>query len=53
MTETEWLPRADGYLLGQVVLRHVFTYNARANAGYAQLLHDAPAAAAVPADRRD
>lgn len=35
VTETEWLPRADGYLLGQSLF-DVFTYNARASAGYAQ-----------------
>lgn len=36
VTETEWLPRADGYLLGQSFF-DLFTYNARASAGYAQL----------------
>src|SRR5207244_1240631 len=36
MTETEWLPRANGYLLGESFF-DIFTYNARASAGYAQL----------------
>jgi hypothetical protein len=36
VTETEWLPRADGYLLGQSLF-DLFTYNARASAGYARL----------------
>ncbi|MCS7047589.1 MAG: hypothetical protein NZO58_14625, partial [Gemmataceae bacterium] len=36
VTETEWLPKADGYLLGQKLL-DLFTYNARAGIGYAQL----------------
>lgn len=36
VTETEWLPRADGYLIGQSFF-DVLTYNVRANAGYARL----------------
>lgn len=36
VTETEWLPRANGYLLGQSFF-DLFTYNARASAGYAKL----------------
>src|SRR5262249_39186160 len=36
VTETEWLPRADGYLLGQSLF-DLFTYNAWASAGYARL----------------
>lgn len=37
MTETNWLPRVDGHLLGQTFLDDLFVYSARANAGYAQL----------------
>jgi hypothetical protein len=43
VTETEWLPRADGYLLGQSFLdvgdngRPIFTYNVHASTGYARL----------------
>ncbi|HLJ92999.1 MAG TPA: hypothetical protein VKU02_07390 [Gemmataceae bacterium] len=36
VTETEWLPRADGYLIGQSFL-DLFNYNAHASVGYAQL----------------
>jgi hypothetical protein len=36
VTETSWLPRVDGYLLGQSFF-DVFTYNVRASAGYAHL----------------
>jgi hypothetical protein len=36
MTETAWLPRADGYLLGQSLF-DIFTYNAHGSMGYAQL----------------
>jgi hypothetical protein len=36
VTETSWLPRADGYLLGQSLF-DIFTYNVHASAGYAQL----------------
>lgn len=36
VTETEWLPRLDGQLLG-VSFFDRFTYNAHASAGYAQL----------------
>lgn len=36
MTQTQWLPRADGFLIGQSFFQ-MFTYNAWANAGYAQL----------------
>ncbi len=36
ITETEWLPRADGYLIGQKLFE-LLTYNAHASAGYAQL----------------
>ncbi len=35
ITETEWLPRADGYLIGQDLFERL-TYFARANAGYAR-----------------
>ncbi|HET6576271.1 MAG TPA: hypothetical protein VFG68_21900, partial [Fimbriiglobus sp.] len=37
ITETEWLPRADGYLLGQSLLRDRLIYSARGDVGYAQL----------------
>jgi hypothetical protein len=36
VTETEWLPRADGYLLGQSFL-NIFTYNVHGSVGYARL----------------
>jgi hypothetical protein len=36
VTETEWLPRADGYWLGQKFF-DLLTYNAYATAGYARL----------------
>jgi hypothetical protein len=36
VTQTEWLPRFDGYLLGQDLFER-FTYNAWASASYAQL----------------
>jgi hypothetical protein len=37
VTETEWLPRLDGYLLGQSFFDRL-TYNAHASAGYARLM---------------
>jgi hypothetical protein len=37
VTETEWLPRADGYLLGQSFLNDYLNYTARGSVGYAQL----------------
>jgi hypothetical protein len=36
VTETEWLPKADGYLLGQSLF-DIFTYNLHAGVGYARL----------------
>jgi hypothetical protein len=36
VTETEWLPRGDAYLLGQTIFDR-FVYNAHVSAGYAQL----------------
>lgn len=36
VTETEWLPRVDGYLIGQSFLDR-FTYSTHASIGYAQL----------------
>jgi hypothetical protein len=36
VTETSWLPRADGWLLGQSFF-DIFTYNVHGSAGYAQL----------------
>jgi hypothetical protein len=35
-TETNWLPRADGYLIGQPLF-DLFSYDAHADLGYAQL----------------
>ncbi|MFM8270934.1 MAG: LPS assembly protein LptD, partial [Gemmata sp.] len=37
VTETNWLPRVDGHLIGQTFLDDLFVYSARASAGYAQL----------------
>lgn len=37
MTETDWLPKADGYLVGQTFLDDWFVYNAHASAGYGRL----------------
>ena len=41
MTQTEWLPKTDGYLMGQTFglpqFEDLFVYNARASAGYARL----------------
>ena len=37
ITETEWLPRADGFLLGESLLGDRVTYNAHASAGFARL----------------
>jgi hypothetical protein len=36
VTETEWLPRVDGYLLGQSFF-NLFTYNVHGSAAYASL----------------
>jgi hypothetical protein len=36
ITETDWLPRADGYLIGQSFFDRL-TYNAHASVGYAHL----------------
>jgi hypothetical protein len=36
VTETEWLPRADGYLIGHSLF-NTLTYNAHASAGFAKL----------------
>lgn len=36
VTETEWLPKGDGYLIGQSFFE-LLTYNVHASAGYAQL----------------
>jgi hypothetical protein len=43
-TETNWLPRADGYLVGQSLF-DLLSYDAHANLGYAQLR---PASAGPP-----
>jgi hypothetical protein len=37
LTQTAWLPRADGNLLGQTFFDDWLVYNGRASAGYAQL----------------
>jgi hypothetical protein len=53
VTETEWLPRVDGYWLGQPLF-DVFTYNASASLAYAQLKTsnlDVPQVS--PTDRND
>lgn len=52
ITETAWLPRGEGWLLGQSPFE-LFTYNAHVSAGYAQL-HPTrePAFAVTPTDQR-
>jgi hypothetical protein len=37
LTETAWLPKADGYLLGQTFLEDHIVYDVKASAGYGQL----------------
>ncbi|MBI1832479.1 MAG: hypothetical protein HYR84_13630 [Planctomycetes bacterium] len=37
MTETDWLPKADGYLLGQTFLDDLLVYNTHASAGFGRL----------------
>jgi hypothetical protein len=50
ITETEWLPRADGYLIGQKFF-DLFTYNVHGSAGYARLRPtEEPAFAYSPTD---
>lgn len=50
VTETQWLPRADGYVLGYAPW-DVFTYHTHAAAGYAQLrTSDDPLAPVSPTD---
>jgi len=52
-TSTEWLPRADYFLLGQKLLDNWFTYNLWANAGYGRLRPtEEPSFAYGPTDRR-
>lgn len=57
VTETEWLPRADGYLIGQTVdlpILDRLTYNAHASAAYARLLTTNVGPPAInPTDVRD
>jgi len=36
VAETSWLPRLDGYVIGQTFLNDLFVYSGHANAGYAQ-----------------
>lgn len=53
VTETNWLPRVDGHLIGQTFLDDWLVYNARANAGYAQLRPTGvPPFAVLPTDQR-
>jgi hypothetical protein len=47
VSETEWLPKADGYLLGQSFF-DLFTYNLHASAGYAQLFPATTAPEPIP-----
>jgi hypothetical protein len=47
VTETEWLPRADGYLLGQSFFNRL-TYNAHASAGYGELIPAKSASEPLP-----
>jgi hypothetical protein len=50
MTRTEWLPRVDGYLLGETLFDR-FVYNGHASAGYARLrVTDQPPFAFEPTD---
>jgi len=57
LTETDWLPKVDGYLLGQTFsigrFNDLLVYNAHASAGYARLLptNDVPFAY-LPTDVR-
>lgn len=37
VTETDWLPKADGYLLGQTFLDDLLVYNTHASAGFGRL----------------
>jgi hypothetical protein len=51
VTETEWLPKVEGYGLG-ISLFDLFTYNVKANAGYARLrTTDVPPFAFEPTDK--
>jgi hypothetical protein len=52
LTETEWLPRGEGWLLGQSLF-NIFTYNTHASAGYAELIPEKGGAPPVtPTDVR-
>ncbi|MCI0743120.1 MAG: hypothetical protein L0Y72_29175, partial [Gemmataceae bacterium] len=52
VTETEWLPKADGYVLG-LSLFDILTYNLHASAGYGRLRPtEDPAFAFSPTDAR-
>ncbi|MFN4261858.1 MAG: hypothetical protein ACK4RK_21465 [Gemmataceae bacterium] len=52
VTETEWLPRVDGYWIGQSFF-NIFTYTTHASAGYAQLRPtNIPPPPVVPTDVR-
>jgi hypothetical protein len=37
ISETNWLPRVDGHLIGQTFLNDLFVYSARGSGAYAQL----------------
>jgi hypothetical protein len=53
VTETQWLPRADGYLIGQSFF-DLFTYSAHASAGFADLrLSNNPFPPVSVTDRND
>ncbi|VTT96793.1 organic solvent tolerance protein : Organic solvent tolerance protein OstA-like protein OS=Pirellula staleyi (strain ATCC 27377 / DSM 6068 / ICPB 4128) GN=Psta_0111 PE=4 SV=1: OstA_C [Gemmataceae bacterium] len=36
VSETQWLPRADGYAIGQTFLNDLFVYSGHASGGYAE-----------------
>jgi hypothetical protein len=51
ITETEWLPKVEGDLLG-ISLLDTFTYNLKSSAGYARLIPtDEPPFAYLPTDK--
>ena len=52
-TETNWLPRVDGHLMGQTFLDDLLVYSARGSAAYAQLRPtEAPPFAVLPTVQR-
>jgi hypothetical protein len=53
VTETNWLPRVNGHLIGQTFLDDLFVYSARGSAGYAQLRPaEDPPYPLLPTDKR-